>query len=98
MVFTYPEHVQVSFGSTQFGNNPAFDAATRFFGAKGSSEAHYDHRMSIAGAQAWDAGLGPAQGAGGQFQISGTFKGSLDQAEPGKTEGVRGEHHQRPIP
>jgi predicted dehydrogenase len=84
VVFVYPEHVQVSFGSTQFGNNPAFDAATRFFGPNGSSEAHYDHRMSIAGAEPWDAGLGPTQGSGGQFSISGTFKGSLDQAEPEK--------------
>jgi predicted dehydrogenase len=84
VVFTYPEHVQVSFGSTQYGNNPAFDACTRFFGTNGSSEAHYDHRMSIAGAEPWDAGLGPAAGGGGQFQISGSFKGSLDQAEPEK--------------
>jgi predicted dehydrogenase len=83
LIFTYPGKVQVSFGSTQFGANPAFDACTRFFGTQGSSEAHYDHRMSIAGAQAWDAGLGPAQGAS-QFQISGSFKGSLDQAEPEK--------------
>src|SRR5271157_2665126 len=59
VVFTYPDHVQVSFGSTQF-DSPAFDAATRFFGAKGSSEAHYDHRVNIAGAEPWDAGLGVA--------------------------------------
>ena len=83
VVFTYPDHVQVSFGSTQYGNNPAFDACTRFFGTNGSSEAHYDHRMSIAGAEPWDAGLGPTQG-GGQFSATGTFKGSLDQAEPEK--------------
>ena len=79
VVFTYPDHVQVSFGSTQF-DDPAFDAAARFFGTKGSSEVHYDYRVSIAGAEPWDAGLGPAQGSG-QFSAAGTFKGSLDQAD-----------------
>jgi predicted dehydrogenase len=83
LVFTYPEHVQVSFGSTQFGNNPAFDACTRFFGTEGSSEAHYDYRVSIAGAEPWDAGLSTT-GGGTQFSAAGTFKGSLDQADPEK--------------
>ena len=82
LVFTYPGHVQISFGSTQF-NDPTFDAATQFYGDKGSSQAHYDHRVSIAGAAPWDAGLGPAQG-GGQFSVAGTFKGSLDEAESEK--------------
>jgi predicted dehydrogenase len=82
VVFTYPDHVQVSFGSTQF-DNPAFDAAARFFGTKGSSEVHYDYRVSIAGAEPWDAGLGPAEGSG-QFSAAGTFKGSLDQSDSEK--------------
>jgi predicted dehydrogenase len=82
VVFTYPDHVQVSFGSTQF-DNPDFDAATRFFGTKGSSEGHYDYRVSIAGAEPWDAGLGPAPGSS-QFSAAGTFKGALDQADPEK--------------
>jgi predicted dehydrogenase len=82
VVFTYPGHVQVSFGSTQF-DKPAFDAATRFFGDQGSSEAHYDYRVGIAGAEPWDAGLGPAEGSG-QFSAAGTFKGSLDQADAEK--------------
>jgi hypothetical protein len=77
--------VQVSFGSTQF-DNPVFDAATHFFGTKGSSEAHYDHRVSIAGAEPWDAGLGPAPGSS-QFSAAGTFKGALDQADAEKQKG-----------
>jgi predicted dehydrogenase len=85
LVFTYPDQVQVSFGSTQF-DSPAFDAATRFFGTKGSSEAHYDHRVSIAGAEPWDAGLGPGEGSG-QFSASGKFKGALDQADAEKQKG-----------
>jgi hypothetical protein len=44
---------------------------------------HYDHRVSIAGAEPWDAGLGAAEGTG-QFSAAGTFKGSLDQADSEK--------------
>jgi len=83
LVFTYPGDVQVSFGSTQFDKHE-FDAAVRFFGTRGSCEAHYDHRMSIAGEEKWDAGLGGAAQGGGQFSAAGTFKGSLDQADPEK--------------
>jgi len=82
VVFTYPNDVQVSFGSTQFDKHE-FDAAVRFFGTRGSTEAHYDHRVSIAGEEPWDAGLGPAK-EGGQFSAAGTFKGALDQADPEK--------------
>ena len=82
LVFTYPGDLQVSFGSTQF-DKPDFDAAVRFFGTRGSTEAHYDHRVSIAGEEPWDAGLGPAKESG-QFSATGTFKGSLDQADSEK--------------
>lgn len=82
LVFTYPNDVEVSFGSTQF-NKHQFDAAVRFFGNRGCAEAHYDHRMSISGEEPWDAGLGPSQ-AGSQFSAAGAFRGSLDQADPEK--------------
>ena len=82
MVFVYPGEVQISFGSTQF-NDPNFDAAVYLFGTEGSSEAHYDWRVSIAGKNKWDAGLGPAK-EGEQFSAAGKFKGSLDQADPEK--------------
>jgi len=82
LVFTYPGNVQISFGSTQF-DKVAFDAAVRFFGTRGSSESHYDHRVSIAGEEPWDAGLGPAQ-SGGEFSAAGTFRGALDQADSEK--------------
>jgi hypothetical protein len=82
-VFTYPNDVQVSFGSTQFDKHE-FDAAVRFFGTRGSCEAHYDHRMSIAGEEKWDAGLGGKQAAGEQFSAAGTFRGALDQADSEK--------------
>jgi myo-inositol 2-dehydrogenase/D-chiro-inositol 1-dehydrogenase len=81
-VFTYPGNVQISFGSAQFGN-PEFDAGVRLFGSEGSAESHYDWRVSIAGKNKWDAGLGPSKQAG-QFSATGSFHGSLDQADPEK--------------
>ncbi len=83
VVFTYPGSVQISFGSTQF-DTPEFDAAVRFFGPKGSCEAHYDHRVFISGKEPWDAGLGGTAQQGAQFSAAGTFKGSLDQADSEK--------------
>jgi myo-inositol 2-dehydrogenase/D-chiro-inositol 1-dehydrogenase len=82
VVFVYPGEVQISFGSSQF-NDPTFDAAVYLFGTEGSSEAHYDWRVNIAGKNKWDAGLGPTKEAG-QFSVAGKFKGSLDQADPEK--------------
>lgn len=80
-VLVYPDDVQISFGSTQFGN-PEFDAAVKLFGPLGSSESHYDHRVNITGANKWDAGL--AGGSSGSFSASGTFAGALDKADPEK--------------
>jgi len=82
LVFTYPNDVEMSFGSTQFDKHQ-FDAAVLFFGTRGNCEAHYDHRMHIYGEEPWDAGLGGSQ-QGGQFSAAGTFKGSLDQADSEK--------------
>ncbi len=81
-VITYPGDVQISFGSTQF-DTPEFDAGVRLFGSDGSSESHYDWRVSIAGKNKWNAGLGPAK-EGEQFSAAGTFKGALDNADPEK--------------
>ena len=81
LVFTYPNNVQISFGSTQF-DTPEFDAAVRLYGTEGSSESHYDHRVYISGKNKWDAGL--AKAGAGQFSAAGTFAGALDNADPEK--------------
>ncbi len=81
LVFTYPDNVQISFGSTQF-DTPEFDAAVRLYGTEGSSESHYDHRVYISGKNKWDAGL--AKAGTGQFSAAGTFAGALDNADPEK--------------
>jgi hypothetical protein len=55
----------------------------RLFGSEGSSESHYDWRVSIAGKNKWNAGLGPSK-EGEQFSAAGTFRGALDNADPEK--------------
>jgi myo-inositol 2-dehydrogenase / D-chiro-inositol 1-dehydrogenase len=82
-IVTYPNDVQITFGSTQF-DSPEFDAGVRLFGSEGSSESHYDWRVKIAGKQAWDAGLGAPAGGSSQFSASGSFSGALDKADSEK--------------
>ena len=73
--------MQISFGSTQF-DQPNFDAAVHLFGSDGSSEAHYDWRVNIAGKNAWDAGLKPSGTT--EFSAAGKFRGALDEADSEK--------------
>jgi predicted dehydrogenase len=82
LLFTYPDDVQISFGSAQFGH-PTFDAAVLLHGSEGSSESHYDWRVNISGTNKWDAGLGAARG-GVEFSAAGKFSGALDQADSEK--------------
>ena len=79
-VFTYPNDVHISFGSTQFGK-AAWDAGLRMYGPRGGSESHYDHRVFITGEEPWDAGLGPAQQVSQGAATAGQFKGALDDAD-----------------
>ncbi len=81
VLFTYPDNVQITFGSTQF-DHPTFDAAVYLYGSEGSSEAHYDWRVNIAGKDKWDAGLRTSGGEA--FSDSGKFAGALDQADSEK--------------
>ena len=81
VLFTYPGDVQISFGSGQFGH-PAFDAAVELYGSDGSSAAHYDWRVNIAGKNSWDAGMKPSGTE--EFSASGKFRGALDQADSEK--------------
>jgi myo-inositol 2-dehydrogenase / D-chiro-inositol 1-dehydrogenase len=82
ILFTYPDDVQISFSSVQFGR-PVFDVAVQLHGTEGSSESHYDTRVNITGKNSWDAGLGaPAGGTG--FSVTGKFKGALSEADSEK--------------
>ena len=81
VLFTYPDNVQISFGSAQFGH-PSFDAAVQLYGSDGSCEAHYDWRVNIAGKNKWDAGL--KAGGAEEFSAAGKFAGALDHADSEK--------------
>jgi myo-inositol 2-dehydrogenase / D-chiro-inositol 1-dehydrogenase len=81
VLFTYPGDVQISFGSGQFGH-PTFDAAVELYGSDGSSAAHYDWRVNIAGKNSWDAGM-KSRGTE-EFSASGKFRGALDHADSEK--------------
>ena len=81
VLFTYPENVQISFGSAQFGH-PPFDACVQLFGADGSSESHYDWRVNISGNNKWDAGMKPSGAE--EFSAAGKFRGALDDADSEK--------------
>jgi hypothetical protein len=81
VLFNYPDDVQISFGSAQFGH-PAFDAAVQLYGADGSSTAHYDWRVNIAGKNKWDAGMKPSGAE--EFSAAGKFRGALDDADSEK--------------
>jgi myo-inositol 2-dehydrogenase / D-chiro-inositol 1-dehydrogenase len=81
VLFTYPDNVQISFGSDQYGH-PSFDAAVRLIGSDGASDAHYDWRVNISGKNAWDAGLRPSGSE--EFSVAGKFAGALDQADAEK--------------
>ncbi len=81
VLFTYPNNVQISFGSAQY-DHPTFDAAVRLIGSDGASESHYDWRVNITGKEPWDAGLRPAGGE--EFSAAGKFAGALDHADSEK--------------
>ena len=68
--YWYPNEVQVSFASKQFGKG-AFDVSERFFGARGESQSPYSGPLGITGEENWTCLLytsgyreEPAGGAG----------------------------------
>ena len=86
VVYTYPNNVHVSFGSTQF--NKSYDSrAQRFMGTKGYAEAHFGKGgVRIVGDDPWDANSEDAYG----------------QAVPRKIaaflESIRGKSYQNDVP
>jgi myo-inositol 2-dehydrogenase/D-chiro-inositol 1-dehydrogenase len=82
VVFTYPNDVNVSFSSTQFGSG-AFDANERFYGDKGSSQSPYSGALQITGDNKWTWEGSQAPASGG-FSASGSFSDNLAQADSEK--------------
>jgi predicted dehydrogenase len=85
VVFQYPNNVDVSFNSTQFGKGQ-FDVNERFFGTRGSSQSPYSGPLGIWGEEKWVWGGGDSDkpAAEGQFSASGSFSDNLAQADPEK--------------
>jgi predicted dehydrogenase len=57
VAYQYPDNITVNFSSTQFDKG-WWDACTRFFGARGVGEAHYQGDVRIYGDEPWTADLG----------------------------------------
>jgi myo-inositol 2-dehydrogenase/D-chiro-inositol 1-dehydrogenase len=86
VVFQYPNNVDVSFSSTQFGKGQ-FDVNERFFGTKGSSSSPYSGALGIWGEEKWQWGGDEANkpaADGGNFSASGSFSDNLAQADSEK--------------
>jgi hypothetical protein len=77
--------VDVAFSSTQYSRG-WFDVCERFFGDKGTSEAHYSQPVAIYGDEPWDYFKEAAKKAeGGEgFSATGSFGGALADADSEK--------------
>jgi myo-inositol 2-dehydrogenase/D-chiro-inositol 1-dehydrogenase len=82
VVYQYPDNVDVSFSSTQFGK-AQFDVNERFFGTRGSSQSPYAGPLGVWGEEKWIFG-GSDKPAEGQFSASGVFNDNLAQADTEK--------------
>jgi predicted dehydrogenase len=83
VVFQYPNDVDVSFSSTQFGK-VQFDVNERFNGTRGSSQSPYAGPLGIWGEEQWVWSGSEKPAAEGQFSASGSFSDNLAQADPEK--------------
>jgi myo-inositol 2-dehydrogenase/D-chiro-inositol 1-dehydrogenase len=85
VIFTYPGEVELSFSSTQFGDNGFFDVAERIFGDTGVAEAPYSGPLRIVGKTPWTWSDGStASSSSGTFAADGAFTDNLALADPMK--------------
>ena len=82
VVFTYPNGVQVSFSSKQFGKGP-FDVNERFFGTRGNAQSPYSGPLGTVGEETW-TWSGSEQKQQKDFSATGTFKDNLADADAEK--------------
>ena len=83
--FTYPGNVHMSFSSTQFGTDGAFDAGLKLFGSDGSATVPYSGPVQITGKQvwAWEDSATTAAGTA-KFAANGAFTDNLAFADRDK--------------
>ena len=90
VLFRYPNGVDVTFTSTQFGSKWPWDVAERFFGTKGMSQSPYSGPLGIWGNEPWQwTGPGSSvaaanSGAPQAFSATGKFGDNLQLADPEK--------------
>ena len=88
VIFTYPNDVELSFSSTQFGDNGFFDVAESIFGTEGVAEAPYSGALRILGKNPWTWTTGEApQGQPAKFAADGAFTDNLALADTRKDQG-----------
>jgi myo-inositol 2-dehydrogenase / D-chiro-inositol 1-dehydrogenase len=84
VAYQYPQGINVSFHSTQIGNQFG-DVCARFIGTKGIAEAHYSGGVFIKGENAWDSGvLRDEAKVTPEQQAAGIFLSSLHDADANK--------------
>jgi len=83
VVYQYPNDVDVSFSSTQFGK-VQFDVNERFNGTRGSWQSPYAGPLGVWGEEQWVWSGSDKPAAEGQFSASGSFSDNLAQADPEK--------------
>jgi len=84
VLYQYPDSVNVSFHSTQVGQQFG-EVCARFIGSKGIAEAHYSGGVFINGENQWDSGIakGEAKETAEQ-KVAGVFLSSLHDADANK--------------
>lgn len=82
-IYNYPENLNVSIHSTQFGAKFG-DVCARFIGSKGIAEAHYNRGVYIEGDNPWDSGVLRGQEPSPEQRAAGVFTSSLHDATPNK--------------
>lgn len=88
VIFTYPNDVEVSFSSTQFGKSGFFDVAERIFGSAGLAEAPYSGPLRILGENPWTwTSPDPSNAAPAKFAADGAFTDNLALADTMKDRG-----------
>jgi len=84
VIFHYPDHVDVTFSSTQFAKG-WWDVTERFFGTKGTSQSPYTGPLGIWGDEPWQYGASTKPAAEPQaFSVTGNFTSNLELADQEK--------------
>ena len=85
VLYKYPGDIDVTVQSSQVG--PVWgDVCTRFVGADGIAEAHYEGGVFVKGKNPWDSGIAkcPDKEISEEDRKSGSFKSALGDSDPNK--------------